>query len=211
MADCTNSPRLCDGSTISAIVFAEPKWENEMSKLGFHVVWIGSDLERFNQDGRLADLDTNETNNADALAYVALVLVTKEDEYPLGQHPNGFPFKELFFNCLKPWKWSNERNHDLLVEDSRLELNVSEYYRRINGGIVATNRAKPFSLVKARPGAEFEGSITEKYLTHVINNGDEPPGKIIVFPYGATNSEPDNCLFVLVDFWKKRRMWQFIS
>src|SRR6185369_7305761 len=91
--------------------FRRAKWEDEMSKLDFHVVWIGSDLERFNQDGRLTDLDKNETNNADALAYVALVLVTKEDEYPLGQHPNGFPCKELFFNSLKPWKWSNERNH----------------------------------------------------------------------------------------------------
>jgi hypothetical protein len=182
-------------------IFAQTGWQEAMAGLGFTTLLIGSDLERFSDDGTVLDGDAS----SGAPAYVALGLAVEKDVVPLASYLKGFPHKELFFQCLRPWKWSNEDRHDVLIEGSNLELNVGEYYKRA-GNLTLACAADISRLAKERPSASETEDITEKHTTLAISDCGESPTRIVLFYY----KEPENNqLLVMIELWGRDRLFQF--
>ncbi|KAH6883895.1 hypothetical protein B0T10DRAFT_463259 [Thelonectria olida] len=192
----------CDKSAILNRIFSKTKWKEEMASLGFTALFIGVHLERFDENGSVSDSAADMGN---APAYLALGLVTKECEVPLAEYPKGFPKRDLFFDCLKPWKWANEQQCDILIEESNIELNISEYYKTIFGATLLANPADSHRLTKERPDAAAEKYINRKHITYAISYGDEDPGQIELFYYN------EDCLCIMIRVWGEYRLWQFID
>lgn len=203
MEDCVANSIPCDKSAILSRIFSKTTWKEEMASLGFTALFIGVDLERFEESGLISDGTTSTGNNTPA--YLALGLAIKESRHPLAKYPDGFPERALFFDCLKPWKWVNEKRHDLLIEESNIELNISEYYRRKSETTLLASPADATRLAKERPNAATEKCINRKHITYVISYSDEDPGQIGLWYY------QQDFLCVVVQLWGGYRVWQFIG
>ena len=203
MEDCVANAISCDKSLIFSRIFSKTKWKEEMASLGLTVLFIGVDLERFDESGSVSDDTTGMGNKTPA--YLALGLATKESRHPIAKHRDGFPERSLFFDCLNPWKWVNEKQHNILIEESNIELNISEYYRRMSVTPLLANRADATRLAKERPNAATEKYMNRKHITYAISYSDEDPGQIGLFYYER------DFLSVMIQLWGGYRVWQFIG
>lgn len=176
MGDYVITSIPCDKNLIFSRIFSKTKWKEEMARLGFTAIFIGVDLEKFDKSGSVSNGTAGIGNNIPA--YLALGLATEESDQPLAKCPEGFPERALFFDCLKPWTWVNKRRHDIRIKESNIELNISEYYKRVKGETLLANPADAIRLVKERPNAATKKYINQKHITYAISYSDEDPGQI---------------------------------
>ena len=182
-------------------IFAKKEWIDQMATLGVSPVLFGIDLEKFDPK-QVAVNERNETRNKPP--YLALGLVTKTTEHAIGEFGDGFPHKELFFNCLKQWKWANESQCNILIEETNIELNVSEYDRQIGVNCLATaivNKSDPIRLIRRKPDSDPENPTN--YIGGVVHLGDGDPEEMCLVYFGHGSS------LMLLKIWGHQSLWQF--
>lgn len=110
-------------------IFTTNKWRLKMEKLGLAILFYGIDIMRLDSEAPI--------HESKGSAYIAMGLATKTDPclWPT-QFSHGYPLLRLFFQCLRPWKWSREGKHSILILDSNIELNIGDY--ALSGTIGAT-------------------------------------------------------------------------
>jgi hypothetical protein len=160
---------------------------------------IGIDLEKYNENGVISTTGRKRP-------YLALGMAIKQNKEALSQYPNGFPHRDLFLKGLKAWKWVNRDTYDILIKDSNIELNISEYFK--GGEVFITNPVhNALRLVRELPHASTEGDITKRHTILAISYGDEDPTKTILFCYGDKKDD----VFVLFKLRGNNKRFQFIS
>lgn len=191
----------CGKAIILKSIFNKSTWAEQMIELGFVPLVFGHDLAEFRETGSIS-------NGYSQPVYLALGLMPtiRSDEYTssLAWNEELFPQRELFFECLQPWRWINEQEHEILIEGSNIELNIGDYYRALHH---MTSRAHVFRLAKEVPGADNITDISDKHTTSAIAYGKEDITSLVVFYY----SEAKNCLAIMPTVGAESWMWQFVQ
>jgi len=183
-------------------VFARQEWQERMSELGFITLLTGSHIKKVAEEKPVSGLG-GEANGRTS-SYLALGLATEKSIEPLGLYPGGFPYRDLFFECLRPWKWLNEDRYDILIIDTNIQLNISEYYRQAPGtGRILVTHPADVSQLTDGPCAAGEKE-SKSHTTYVIANGDENPARIRSYCV-----ENHRLLFVLFELWGEDRLFFF--
>ncbi|CAJ2508679.1 Uu.00g137050.m01.CDS01 [Anthostomella pinea] len=169
-------------------VFESSEWCNIVKADGFLPFLCGSDLTKLDKEGSWVAMDKTEEP-----IYLALGLTHKEHTYPNAIDRSGLPHKDLFFKCLKRYKWSNEQRRDILLHDANIMLNISQYYTE---DIHQVNTA---CITRLGQGVIGE----DKFVPGLaLSLGDEEAT-------GVRALHLDVYLFFILEVWGITIVWQF--
>jgi len=139
---------LCTKDLIWNVLFKSPIWAQKMAEEGLTPMLLGSDLERFDSCGSILYSDSHNPDNQPV--YLAIILTADNGDHPLTNHKWGYPHRDLFFDCLNPWMWYDQRRHDIKMKNSNVILNLGEYDRRTQPSLKLTTIAAIDRLGRAR-------------------------------------------------------------
>jgi hypothetical protein len=195
----------CETRVILSQLCANPAWEIQMRQDGLVILLIGADLDKFDAKGSIKTPE--QPTNHVIPVYLALGIAGEQNDIALGDHKSNFPHRDLFFKCLKPWRWLNEEAKDIVIEESNIGLNISEYYRVPHTRTAMTNVCDARRLSREKPDAASAKCINDKYYTHAVSNGHSNIERIMLFRYG----DKDDCLFMLIYLGITKLTWSFVS
>jgi hypothetical protein len=114
-------------------------WKRKIEDLGLTIVFYGIDLKKLTTDTLL-----------EGSSYIAIGLTSKASPSCWPSHfTHGYPLLRLFLQCLKPWKWSREGKHTVVITDSKIELNIGDY------ALGCTTAATPADTQRLFKGGKF--------------------------------------------------------
>lgn len=155
------------------------------------ILLFGADLEDIAPNGSIKNAERHTQQSP--LVYLALG-VTGKDDYVLRHYAAGLPHRDLFFKCLRPWRWLSEETKDIVIDELNIAVNISEYYKIPRARRAMVNISDARRLSREKPDAATVKCITDKYYTHVISNGNKNIERILLCRYG----DGGDCLFILI-------------
>lgn len=155
--DLKSQPILNNYDIVIPRIFASNKWKQAIERLGLMVVFYGIDLKKFSDN---ASLEKGE-------AYIAIGLTNKENPCIPERLSNGWPELGLLLKCLKPWKWSAEGKHTVVILESNIHLNISDY--ALGSHVTAT--ASPADLRRlVIPSHKIGGHVESAMICGATND-----------------------------------------